>query len=127
MLKLYTCYCCGFPFKSDDQELPTECPACGANPDNFLVEPYNEQEIRRIHVDPPLPDPNRDPYNLGWHMPKDFPPRSRNGRLRRFVLEYDKPEQLNFLSGSVRLGYYQYRRGRGRVSVNVLCNGAGQL
>ena len=64
MLKLYTCYCCGFPFKSDDQELPTECPACGANPDNFLVEPYNEQEIRRIHVDPPLPDPNRDPYNL---------------------------------------------------------------
>ena len=55
MLKLYTCYCCGFPFKSDDQELPTECPACGANPDNFLVEPYNEQEIRRIHVDPPLP------------------------------------------------------------------------
>ena len=103
MLKLYTCYCCGFPFKSDDQELPTECPACGANPDNFLVEPYNEQEIRRIHVDPPLPDPNRDPYNLEWHMPKDFPP------------------------GSVRLGYYQYRRGRGRVSVNVLCNGAGQL
>ena len=94
MLKLYTCYCCGFPFKSDDQELPTECPASGANPDNFLVEPYNEQEIRRIHVDPPLPDPNRDPYNLEWHMPKDFPPRSRNGRLRRFVLEYDKPEQL---------------------------------
>ena len=94
MLKLYTCYCCGFPFKSDDQALPTECPACGASPDNFLGEPYNEQEIRRIHVDPPLPDPNRDPYNLEWHMPKDFPPRTRNGRLRRFVLEYDTPEQL---------------------------------
>ena len=89
MLKLYTCYTCGFPFKADDHALPTECPACGASPDNFLVEPYNEQEIRRIHVDPPLPDPDRDPYNLEWHMPKPFPPRSRNGRVRRFVLNYD--------------------------------------
>ena len=94
MLKLYTCYNCGFPFKSDDAELPTECPACGASPENFLAEPYNEQEIRRIHVDPPLPDPNRDPYNLEWHMPKDFPPLSRNGRVRRFVLNYDDPEVL---------------------------------
>lgn len=92
MLKLYTCYVCGFPFKSDDQTLPAECPACGASPDNFLGEPYNEQEIRRIHVDPPLPDPNWDPMNLDYHMPKRFPPRSRNGRLRRFVLEYDQPQ-----------------------------------
>lgn len=94
MLKLYTCYTCGFPFKSDDTELPTECPACGASPDNFLAEPYNEQEIRRIHVDPPLPDPNRDPYNLEWHMPKEFPPLTRNGRVRRFVLNYNEPEEL---------------------------------
>lgn len=94
MLKLYTCYNCGFPFKADDEHLPTECPACGASPDNFLGEPYNEQEIRRIHVDPPLPDPNRDPYNLEYHMPKDFPPLTRNGRVRRFVLQYDKMEEL---------------------------------
>lgn len=94
MLKLYTCYTCGFPFKSDDQALPTECPACGGSPEFFLSEPYNEQEIHRIHVDPPLPDPNRDPYNLEWHMPKDFPPRSRNGRVRRFVINYDDPAEL---------------------------------
>lgn len=94
MLKLYTCFCCGFPFKADDQALPTECPACGASPDNYLAEPYNEQEIRRIHVDPPRPDPNRDPYNLEWHMPKDFPPRSRDGRVRRFVMDYDDPAVL---------------------------------
>lgn len=94
MLKLYTCYNCSFPFKADDEHLPDECPACGASPDNYLAEPYNEQEIRRIHVDPPFPDPNWDPMNLEWHMPKKFPPRSRNGRARRFVLEYDTPEQL---------------------------------
>ncbi len=94
MLKLYTCYVCGFPFKSDDQSLPNACPACGASPENFLGEPYNEQEIRRIHVDPPLPDPNWDPMNLEYHMPKRFPPRSRNGRMRRFVMEYDDPAQL---------------------------------
>lgn len=35
MLKLYTCYCCSFPFKADDGMLPCECPACGASPDNF--------------------------------------------------------------------------------------------
>ncbi len=25
MLKLYTCYCCSFPFKADDGMLPCEC------------------------------------------------------------------------------------------------------
>ncbi len=94
MLKLYTCYTCGFPFKADDGNLPPECPACGAGMENYLAEPYNEREIRRIHVDPPLPDPNWDPMNLEWHMPKQFPPRSRNGRVRRFVLEYEDPAQL---------------------------------
>ncbi len=94
MLKLYTCYCCSFPFKADDGMLPCECPACGASPDNFLGEPYNEQEIRRIHVDPPTGNENRDPMDLKWHMPKHFPARTRNGRLRRFVFEYDEPEIL---------------------------------
>ena len=94
MLKLYTCYQCSFPFKADDEELPCECPACGASPDNFLGEPYNEQEIRRIHVDPPAETKERDPMNLDWHMPKHFPAGTRNGRLRRFVFEYDDPDIL---------------------------------
>lgn len=94
MLKLYTCYKCGFPFKADDEALPPECPACGGSPDNYLSEPYNEQEIRRIHVDPPLPTTDRDPYDLEWHMPKEFPAHSRNGRLRRFVFEYDNAEEI---------------------------------
>ena len=94
MLKLYTCYHCSFPFKADDTDLPCECPACGASPDNFLGEPYNEQEIRRIHVDPPVETKERDPMNLDWHMPKSFPAGTRNGRLRRFVFEYDDPQVL---------------------------------
>lgn len=94
MLKLYTCYACGFPFKADDQNLPCECPGCGADPDQFLAEPYNEQEIRRIHVDPPLPDPNWDHNNLDWHIPKRFPPHTRNGRLRRFVMEYENLNEI---------------------------------
>lgn len=94
MLKLYTCYQCGFPFKADDEALPPECPACGGGPENFLGEPYNEQEIRRIHVDPPKQVEPEDPYSLEWHMPKTFPKGSNNGRLRRFVMEYDQADVL---------------------------------
>ncbi len=94
MLKLYTCYKCCFPFKADDENLPPECPACGAGPDNFLGEPYNEQEIRRIHVDPLPATEDWDPMNLEWHMPKKFPAHSRNGRARRFVMEYDDPKVI---------------------------------
>lgn len=60
----------------------------------ILGEPYNEQEIRRIHVDPPTGNADRDPMDLKWHMPKRFPARTRNGRLRRFVFEYDEPKIL---------------------------------
>lgn len=97
MLKLYTCYACGFPFKADDDNLPDVCPGCGAGQDQFLAEPYNEQEIRRIHVDPPPADPEWDHNNLEWHMPKKFPAHTRNGRLRRFVMEYENlDETLEF-------------------------------
>ncbi|MCL1883497.1 MAG: hypothetical protein FWF81_07085 [Defluviitaleaceae bacterium] len=94
MLRLYICYSCAFPFKSDENAQPAVCPGCGASPDNFLSEPYNEQEKRRIHVDPPIPDPNRDPMDLTYHVPKRFPKRTRHGRLRRFVLEYDCADTL---------------------------------
>lgn len=92
MLKLYTCYQCGFPFKAEEEKVPSECPGCGAGPEQYLSEPYNEQEKRRIHVDPPLPDPDWDYNNLEWHIPKRFPAHTRNGRLRRFVMEYDDLE-----------------------------------
>lgn len=94
MLKLFTCYQCGFPFKADDESLPPECPACGGSPAHFLSEPYNEQEIRRIHVDPPLPAQDRNPFDLEWHMPRTFPKDSHHGRMRRFVMEYDNAVQI---------------------------------
>jgi len=94
MLRLYICYKCAFPFKADVQDIPQVCPGCGADPDQYLSEPYNEQEKRRIHVDPPLPDATRDPMDLSFHVPKRFPSHTRNGRLRRFVLEYDNAKIL---------------------------------
>ena len=59
MLKLYTCYKCCFPFKADDRNLPPRCPACNCGPEWFLGEPYNPEEKRRIHVDPPEPEEGR--------------------------------------------------------------------
>ena len=89
MLRLYTCYKCCFPFKADDDNIPPRCPACNCTPEWFLSEPYNEQEKRRIHVDPPEPDKTgRDPLDISYHVAKKFPSRSRNGRLRRFVFQY---------------------------------------
>lgn len=69
MLRLYTCYKCCFPFKADDDNIPPRCPACNCTPEWFLSEPYNEQEKRRIHVDPPEPDKTgRDPLDISYHV-----------------------------------------------------------
>ncbi len=95
MLKLYTCYKCCFPFKADDQALPPRCPACNCGPEWYLGEPYNKEEKRRIHVDPPEPDDTeRDPLDISYHVAKRFPVRSRNGRLRRFVFQYSDVEKV---------------------------------
>ena len=89
MLKLYTCYKCCFPFKADDRNLPPRCPACNCGPEWFLGEPYNPEEKRRIHVDPPEPEEGeRDVFDISYHVAKRFPAGTRNGRLRRFVFEY---------------------------------------
>lgn len=89
MLRLYTCYPCGFPFKAKEDDIPPVCPSCGAHSDNYLWEPYNEDEVRRLHVDPPQPDPNRDPLDTSYHHPKFFPAGTRHGRIRQFSLSYD--------------------------------------
>ena len=89
MLKLYTCYKCCFPFKADENNLPPRCPACNCGPEWFLSEPYNPEEKRRIHVDPPEPEAGeRDPLDISYHVAKRFPSGTRNGRLRRFVFQY---------------------------------------
>lgn len=89
MLKLYTCYKCCFPFKADDENLPPRCPACNCTPEWYLSELYNEQEKRRIHVDPPEPEEGeRDPMNIEYHVAKRFPADDRNGRLSKFVYQY---------------------------------------
>ncbi len=93
MLKLYTCYKCGFPIKADDRDVPPRCPGCNCSSEWFLAEPYNEQEKRRIHVDPPEPEENRDPMNIDYHVAKKFPYGTRNGRLRRFVFQYSDADR----------------------------------
>jgi len=35
-------------------------------------------------------DPNRDPFDLSFHPAKDFAPRKGDGRVRRWVMGYDK-------------------------------------
>ena len=93
MKKIYTCYACGFPFRGDDENIPQFCPSCGSDSSYFLSEPDNEDfNARRIHVDPPKPDPNRDPYNLEYHCPKEFPEGTEDGRIRRFVMSYKDAE-----------------------------------
>ncbi len=92
MKRVYTCYVCSFPFAREEDNVPRYCPACGAPSSNYLSEPFNESiENRRIHVDPPKPDPNWDPMDISFHHPKDFKPHSRHGRIRRWVLHYDDP------------------------------------
>lgn len=90
MKKIYTCFVCGFPFAVEESECPGRCPSCNSTKDQFLEEPWTgDISLRRIHVDPPRPDPDRDPYDISYHAPKDFPPHSMHGRVRRFVLPYD--------------------------------------
>lgn len=89
MLRLYTCYKCCFPFKADDGNVPPRCPSCNCTPEWYLSEPYNEQEKRRIHVDPPeAEEGERDPMDISYHVAKRFPKEDRNGRLSRFVYQY---------------------------------------
>lgn len=90
MKKIYTCFACGFPIVFEETEVPAHCPGCGAPREQFLEEPFlGSIEKRRIHVDPPEADPNRDPYDLSFHVCKDFAPQKGHGRCRKFVMSYD--------------------------------------
>ena len=94
MKYIYTCFKCGFPFAVDESECPGRCPSCSAPKSQYLVEPWNGSiEKRRIHVDPPEPDPNWDKYDVSYHHPKHFPAKTRHGRVRRFVMEYSDPQK----------------------------------
>ncbi|MDR2374724.1 MAG: VOC family protein [Bifidobacteriaceae bacterium] len=94
MEKLYTCYNCSFPFKADEGAVPATCPSCDASKDQYLSEPWlGDMGKRRLHVDPPEPEPDRDPMDTSYHHPKFFPARTRHGRIRRFVLPYDDFEE----------------------------------
>lgn len=87
-----TCYNCGFPKIFDEDAIPEVCPICGAPRSKFLTEPCTGNiSDRRIHVDPPAPDPDRDPYDISFHAPKVFRKGSLHGRIRRLVLYYDDP------------------------------------
>ena len=82
MKKIYTCFACGFPIA---------CPGCGAPRSQFLEEPWcGSIDKRRIHVDPPEVDPNRDPFDISFHPAKDFIPQKGDGRIRRWVMGYKK-------------------------------------
>lgn len=88
--KIYTCFACGFPIAFEESEVPAACPGCGAPRSQFLEEPWTgDINKRRIHVDPPVVDPNRDPYDISFHPAKDFAPLKGHGRNRRFVMSYD--------------------------------------
>lgn len=90
MKKIYTCFACGFPIAFEETEVPAHCPGCGAPRSQFLEEPWcGSIEKRRIHVDPPEVDPNRDPFDISFHPAKDFAPQMGHGRNRRFVMSYD--------------------------------------
>ncbi|MBS5737237.1 MAG: hypothetical protein KHW62_04390 [Clostridiales bacterium] len=91
MKKVYTCYACGFPMAFEETEVPASCPGCGAPRSQFLEEPWlGSIDKRRIHVDPPKADPNRDPFDLSFHPAKDFIPQKGDGRVRRWVMYYKK-------------------------------------
>ena len=93
--KIYTCFACGFPMAFEETEVPNYCSGCGAPKEQFLVEPWcGSIEKRRIHVDPPAPEENRDPMDLSFHIPKDFSSLKGHGRIRRWVMGYDDPQEL---------------------------------
>jgi len=103
MKKIYTCYQCSFPFAVEENQCPERCPSCNAKKEIFLEEPWTGNiKSRRIRVEPPLPDLTRDPMDISYHAPKDFPPNSMHGRVRRFVLPYDDLEEtLKFYGESM--------------------------
>lgn len=91
MKKIYTCFACGFPIAFEETEVPGACPGCGAPRSQFLEEPWcGSIEKRRIHVDPPEVDPNRDPFDLSFHAAKDFAPLKGHGRTRKWVMGYEE-------------------------------------
>lgn len=91
MKRIYTCFVCGFPWATEEEECPTTCPGCGAPSTEFLSEPWcGSIEKRRIHVDPPPVDPHRDPFDITFHSPKDFAPQKGDGRVRRWVMGYER-------------------------------------
>lgn len=94
MKKIYTCFACGFPIAFEETEVPGACPGCGAPRSQFLEEPWmGSIEKRRIHVDPPEVDPNRDPFDISFHVAKDFAPQKGHGRNRRWVMSYEDLEE----------------------------------
>ncbi len=91
MKKIYTCFACGFPIAFEETEVPKACPGCGAPRSQFLEEPWcGSIDKRRIHVDPPVVDPDRDPFDLSFHPAKDFIPQKGDGRVRRWIMRYHK-------------------------------------
>lgn len=99
MKKVYTCYACGFPIAFEESEVPAACPGCGAPRSQFLEEPWRGSiEKRRIHVDPPEVDPNRDPFDISFHPAKDFAPQKGDGRNRRWVMSYNKGQAAEIRS-----------------------------
>lgn len=91
MKKIYTCFACGFPIAFEETEVPAACPGCGAPRSQFLEEPWcGSIDKRRIHVDPPEVDPNRDPFDISFHPAKDFIPQKGDGRIRRWIMSYKK-------------------------------------
>lgn len=99
MMKIYTCFACGFPIAFEETEVPAACPGCGAPKSQFLEEPWNGSiDKRRIHVDPPEVDPNRDPFDISFHPAKDFAPRKGDGRVRRWIMGYKKGQAAEIRS-----------------------------
>ena len=99
MKKIYTCFACGFPIAFEETEVPAACPGCGAPRSQFLEEPWRGSiDKRRIHVDPPEVDPNRDPFDISFHPAKDFAPRKGDGRARRWVMGYNKGQAAEMRS-----------------------------
>lgn len=95
MVKIYTCYHCGFSFKADGENLVSVCPFCSHPASQALSEPRaGNISDRRIHVEPLKPDPNWDPMDSRYHPVKAFPRKTWHGRLRRFVISYDNCEEL---------------------------------
>lgn len=90
MRKIYTCFTCGTAYDLEEEVAPKVCPYCGK--DIIFEEPFiTSFDDRRIHVDPILPDPNWDKYDVSFHHAKAFPAHSRHGQVRRAVLAYDDP------------------------------------